>query len=74
MCVGRGGSSDFFQSKLKLSEIPGGYNICYPGGGGGGRGRQTFFKGDGVQLLRDKTYDLYWIPVPPLDPRIYHKF
>ena len=29
------GSSGFFQSKLKFSEVPGGSNICIPGGGGG---------------------------------------
>ena len=36
MCVCVGGGGNFFQSKLKLSEIPGGLNICYQGGGGGG--------------------------------------
>ena len=56
MCVlgGGGGVSNFFQSKLQLSEIPGMSKICYlgwGGGGGGGRGRQTLFQGGGVQLL-----------------------
>ena len=39
-----------------------------------GGGRQTFFQGGGVQLLRERTYDLYWTPVPtpdPPDPRNY---
>ena len=54
-----GGSSNFFQSKLKLSEIPGGPTYVIGGGG-------TFFQGGGVQLLRDRTYDLH---AP--DPRNY---
>ena len=37
MCGG-GGSSDFFQSKLQLSEIPGGPTNVIRGGGGGGGG------------------------------------
>ena len=52
-----GGSSKFFQSKLKLSEIPGGPTYVIGGGGGGGGGRQTFFQGGGVQLLSNRTYD-----------------
>ena len=39
-----------------------------------GEGRQTFFQGGGVQLLSDRTYDLYWTPVPSLDPGNYHEF
>ena len=39
-----------------------------------GGGRQTFFQGGGVQLLSDRTCDLYWTPVPALDPRNYHEF
>ena len=34
------GSSGFFQGELKFSKVPGGPNICIPGGWG-----QTFFKG-----------------------------
>ena len=34
------------------------------GGGGGGGGRQQFFQGGGVQLLSDRTCDLYWTPAP----------
>ena len=41
---------------------------------GGGRGRQTFVQERGVQLLSDSTYDLYWTPVPALDPRNYQEF
>ena len=69
MCVW-GGSSDFFQSKLQLSEIPGGPTYVIQGVGG----RQTFFQGGGVQLLSDRTYDLYWTSVPALDPRNYQEF
>ena len=73
MCVcGGGGSSNFFQSKLQLSKIPGG--PTYVIGGGGGGGRQTFFQGGGVQLLSHRTYDLYWTPVPAPDPRNYQEF
>ena len=75
VCVCRGGggeSSDFFQSKLQLSEILGGSNICYPGRGGG-EGASNFFPRVGVQLLSDITYDSYWTPVSALDPRNYHE-
>ena len=41
---------------------------------GRGGGRQTFYQGSGVQLLSDRTCDLYWTPIPPLDPRNYHEF
>ena len=76
MCVcggGGSGSSVFFQSKLQISE--------FPGGGGGVQhmlsregGFKLFFQGDGVQLLSDRTYDLYWAPFPALDPRNDHEF
>ena len=29
---------------------------------GGGGGRQTFYQGSRVQLLSDRTCDLYWTP------------
>ena len=32
--------------------------------GGGGGGRQTFYQGSGVQLLSNRTCDLYWTPCP----------
>ena len=41
---------------------------------GGGRGRQTSFQGGGVQLLSDRTYDLYWTSVPAPDTRSYQEF
>ena len=67
-CVwGGGGSSNFFQSKLKLSEIQGVQHMLWGG-------RQTFFQGGGVQLLSDRTYDLYWTPVPASDRRNYQEF
>ena len=44
------------------------------GGGGGGGEHQTFFQGCGVKLLSDRTSDLYWAPVPAIDPRNYHEF
>ena len=43
-------------------------------GGGGGGWRQTFFQGGGVQLLSDRTYDLYWTSVPSHDPHNYEEF
>ena len=30
----------------------------------GGGGRQTFYQGSGVQLLSNRTCDLYWTPCP----------
>ena len=36
-------------------------------------GGQTFYQGSGVQLLSDRTCDLYWTPVPALDPHNYHE-
>ena len=76
MCVWGGGwggggrSSYFFRSKVKLSEIPGGPTYVIGVGGG----HQTFFQGGGVQLLSNRAYDLYWTPVPTLDPRNYQGF
>ena len=40
----------------------------------GGGGVKLFFQGDGVQLLSDRSFDLYWTSVPALDPRYYHEF
>ena len=66
-----GGSSNFFQGKLKLSEIPGGPTYVI---GGGGRGVDLFFQGGGVHLLSNRTYGMYWTPVPAPDPRNYQGF
>ena len=44
------------------------------GGGGGGGCASNFFQGGGVQLLSNRTCDLYWTPVSALDPRKYHEF
>ena len=67
VCGGRGGgSSDFFH----FPKFQGGPTYVIQGGGG----RQTFYQGSGVQLLSDRTCDLYWIHIPGLDPRNYHEF
>ena len=65
------GSSNCFQSKLKLSENPGGPTYVM---GGGGEGASNFFQGGGVQLLSNRTCDLYWTPVPAPHPRNYQEF
>ena len=62
---GRGGSSDFFH----FTKFQGVQHMLSKGGGG-----QTFFQGGGVQLLSDRTCDLYWTPVPALDLRNYQEF
>ena len=67
---GGGGCSNFFQSKLKLSEIPGGPTYVIGGGGGG----VNLFPRGGVQFLSDITYGLYWTPVSAPDPRNYQEF
>ena len=71
MCVwgGGGGFSDFFLfPKFQAGPT---YVIQVEGGGGG---LQTFFQEGGVQLLSDRNCDLYWTPVPALDPRNYLEF
>ena len=55
------------------------FKVNFQGGGGStyvirGEGRPSFYHGDGVQLLSDSTYDLFWTPVPALDPRNYQEF
>ena len=41
----------------------------------GGGGSSFFTKGVGeAESLIDRTCDLYWTPVPLLDPSIYHEF
>ena len=77
MCVwgggGQGGvSSNFSQINLNFPKFQGG--PTYVIWGGGGRVRQTFFQGGGVQLLSDRTYDLYWTPVPAPELRNYQEF
>ena len=42
--------------------------------GGGGCVKLFFQKGGGVQLLSDRTCDLYLTPVPALDPHNNHEF
>ena len=56
MC-GERGSSDFFH--FPKFQGGGGPTDVIQGGGGG---RQTFYQGSRVQLLRDRTCDLYWTP------------
>ena len=52
VCVLGGGSSDFFQSKLQLSEIPGGPTHMLSGGGGvGGGGEGGGGRGGGLKLF-----------------------
>ena len=34
-------------------------------------GLSNFFQGGVVELLIDRICDLYWTPIPPLDPRNY---
>ena len=72
MCVGGGGwgvgvgGGGPVTSFTFRNSIQGWSNICNPGGGG----RQTFFHGGGVQLLSDRTCDLFWT----LDLRNYLEF
>ena len=61
-----------FKVNFNFPKFQGGSNICYPGGGGGGV--KLFLQWGGVQLLSDRTYDLYWTPVPDLDPCNFHEF
>ena len=56
MWGGGEGSSDFFH----FPKFQGVQHILSRGGGGV---RQTFFQGGGVQLLSDRTCDLYLTPV-----------
>ena len=70
VCVGGGGGGPVISFTFRDSRGVGSKK-CYPGGGGG---HQTFFQGGGVQLLSDRTCDLYWTPVPALDPCNYHEF
>ena len=55
-----------FKVNFNFPKFQGVQHIYYPGGGG----RQTFFQGGGVQLLSDRTYNLYWTPIHGLDPPI----
>ena len=73
MCVGGGavGSVTSFKVNFNFQKFQGGPTYVIRAWGGG---RQTFFQGGGVQLLSDRTYDLYWTPVSSLDPSNYHEF
>ena len=77
MCGGGGeeGPVTSFKVNLNFPKFHGFQLILYGGGGGWccGLGRQTSFQGGGVQLLSDRTYDLYWTPVPAPDPRSYQE-
>ena len=65
---GGGGPVTSFKVNLNFPKFQGVQHML------SGGGRQTFFQVGGVQLLRDRTYDLYWTPVPALDPRSYQEF
>ena len=72
MCGGGiGGEGPVTSFKVNLN-FPKFQGVQHMLSGVGGGGRQTFFQGDGVQLLSDRTYDLYWTPVP--DPRNFQEF
>ena len=63
MCVRGGGSVTSFKVNFNFQKFQGCPMYVIRGVGGG----QTFFQGSGVQLLSDRTYDLYWTPVSTLD-------
>ena len=75
MCAGGGGEGlvTSFKVNYNFPKFQGVQHML-SGGGGGGGGVKLFFRGGGVQLLSDRTYDLYWTPVPALDPRNYQEF
>ena len=69
MCVGGvGGPVTSFKVNLNFLKFQGVQHML------SGVGGQTFFQGGGVHLLSDRTYDLYWTPVPAPDPRNYQEF
>ena len=75
VCVGGGGFGGegpvtSFKVNLNFPKFQGVQHML----SGVGGGRQTFFQGNGVQLLSDRTYDLYWTPVPAPDPRNFQEF
>ena len=72
MCVrvGEEGPVTSFKVNFNFPKFQGGPAYVIQGGGG----CQTFFQWDGVQLLSNRTYDLYWTPVPALDPCSCHEF
>ena len=72
MCVG-GGPVTSFKVNFSFPKFQGG-GVQHMLSGGGEGGVKFFSKGGGVQLLSDRTYDLYWTPVPALDPRNYQRF
>ena len=74
VCVGGGGRGPVssFKVNYKFPKFQGGGGVQHMLSRGGGF--KLFFQGDGVQLLSDRTYDLYWAPFPALDPRNNHEF
>ena len=63
-----------FKVNFNFPKFQGGGGIQHMLFRGRGGASNFFFQGGGVQLLSDRTYDLYWTPVPVLDPRNYHEF
>ena len=59
-----------FKVNLNFPKFQGVQHMLSGGGGGG----SNFFPRAGVQLLSDRTYGLYWTPVPAPDPRNYQEF
>ena len=70
MCVCGGGGGAVTSFTFRNSRV--GPPFVIQGGGGGGR--QTFVQGGGVQLLSDRTCDLFRTPVLILDLRNYLEF
>ena len=70
VCVGGGGGGGGGQvTSFTFRNSRGVQHMLFRGGE-----RQTFYQGSGVQLLSDRTCDLYWTPIPALDPHDYHVF
>ena len=63
-----------FKVNLNFPKFQGVQHMLLGGGGGGGRRVDLFFQGGGVQLLSNRTYGMYWTPVPAPDPHNYQGF
>ena len=74
VCGGGGGSVTSFKVNFKFPKFQGGGGPTYVIQGGGGGGVKLFSNGIGVQLLSDRTHDLYCTPIPALDPCNCHEF